>query len=108
MPTGKRDFPAYTDSNRLLSNLPGPTILFPVVDLSRQFEPDNDRLFTWWAPWRNMREKNIGWRIDYVLASRGLAERATSCVAERPFGTSDHCPLTASFDWSPAAAPWDK
>ncbi|MDB4977634.1 MAG: Exodeoxyribonuclease [Myxococcaceae bacterium] len=69
-----------------------------LVDLSRKFEPDNDRLFTWWAPWRNMREKNIGWRIDYVLASASLAERATACAAAREFGTSDHAPLTASFD----------
>jgi exodeoxyribonuclease III len=69
-----------------------------LVDLSRKFEPDNDRLFTWWAPWRNMREKNIGWRIDYVLASARLAELATGCVADRTFGKSDHGPLTASFD----------
>lgn len=34
---GARDFPAYLDSNRLLSNLPGTTILFPVVDLSHQY-----------------------------------------------------------------------
>ncbi|MEK1888969.1 MAG: hypothetical protein AAAB35_15660 [Phyllobacterium sp.] len=37
VPNGKRDFPAYLDSNRFLSNLPGTTILFPVVDLSRQY-----------------------------------------------------------------------
>ncbi|MGR4880540.1 hypothetical protein ACIPUC_14050 [Streptomyces sp. LARHCF249] len=37
VPEGKRDFPAYLDSNRFLSNLPGTTILFPVVDLSRQY-----------------------------------------------------------------------
>ena len=37
VPAGKRDFPAYLDSNRFLSNLPGTTILFPVVDLSRQY-----------------------------------------------------------------------
>ena len=37
VPEGKRDFPAYLDSNRLLSNLPGTTILLPVVDLSRQY-----------------------------------------------------------------------
>jgi hypothetical protein len=36
-PDGNRDFPAYLDSNRFLSNLPGTTILFPVVDLSRQY-----------------------------------------------------------------------
>ncbi len=37
VPEGNRDFPAYLDSNRFLSNLPGTTILFPVVDLSRQY-----------------------------------------------------------------------
>jgi len=36
-PDGNRDFPAYLDSNRFLSNLPGTTILFPVVDMSRQY-----------------------------------------------------------------------
>lgn len=34
---GKRDFPAYLDSNRFLSNLPGTTLLLPVVDLSHQY-----------------------------------------------------------------------
>jgi len=37
VPGANRDFPAYLDSNRFLSNLPGTTILFPVVDLSRQY-----------------------------------------------------------------------
>lgn len=35
--TPDRDFPAYLDSNRLLSNLPGTTVFFPVVDLSHQY-----------------------------------------------------------------------
>ena len=69
-----------------------------LVDLGRQFAPDDDRLFTWWAPWRNLRERNIGWRIDYVLASASLAEKATSCAAAREFGTSDHGPLLAVFE----------
>jgi hypothetical protein len=37
VPGGNRDFPAYLDSNRFLSNLPGTTVLFPIVDLSRQY-----------------------------------------------------------------------
>src|SRR6266571_9410273 len=37
VPEGKRDFPAYLDSNRFLSNLAGTTLLFPVVDLSHQY-----------------------------------------------------------------------
>jgi exodeoxyribonuclease-3 len=54
-------------------------------------------LFSWWAPWRNMRERNIGWRLDYVLASGALAARATSCQVLREFGTSDHAPVNALF-----------
>lgn len=66
-------------------------------DLGRRFEPDNERLFTWWAPWRNMRQRNIGWRLDYLLASPALAERAAGCGVDRQFGTSDHAPVTAQF-----------
>jgi exodeoxyribonuclease-3 len=64
-----------------------------LVDVGRKLDPDNDNLFTWWAPWRNMRERNIGWRLDYVLASPSIAEKAQSCVVMREFGTSDHGPV---------------
>lgn len=68
-----------------------------LVDVHRQFEPDNPDLFTWWAPWRNMRQRNIGWRLDYILASAPLAARAVSCRVEREVGTSDHGPVIAEF-----------
>src|SRR5437762_228731 len=57
----------------------------------------NGGLFTWWAPWRNLRERNIGWRLDYVLASRTLADRATACPVQKDVGTSDHAPVVATF-----------
>ena len=69
-----------------------------LIDVHRRFEPDNADLFTWWAPWRNMRQRNIGWRLDYVFASEPLAARATSCVVQRETGTSDHGPVIATFD----------
>jgi exodeoxyribonuclease-3 len=68
-----------------------------LVDVGRALAPDDDGLFTWWAPWRNMRQRNIGWRLDYVLASRELATAATTCVVFREVGTSDHAPVVASF-----------
>ena len=68
-----------------------------LVDLGRAFDPDNDGLFTWWAPWRNMRQRNIGWRLDYVFASDTLAARATSCPVQKDIGTSDHAPVMATF-----------
>ena len=64
-----------------------------LVDVGRKLDPDNAGLFTWWAPWRNMRQRNIGWRLDYILASPGVAERAQTCVVQRDFGTSDHAPV---------------
>jgi exodeoxyribonuclease-3 len=78
-----------------------------LVDVHRRFEPDNADLFTWWAPWRNMRQRNIGWRLDYVFASDSLASRATSCVVQRETGTSDHGPVIATFDFStPEGVPY--
>ena len=68
-----------------------------LVDVGRTLDPDNDELFTWWAPWRNLRQRNIGWRIDYVLATSTLASRAASSVSRREFGTSDHAPQVVTF-----------
>jgi exodeoxyribonuclease-3 len=68
-----------------------------VVDVGRRLDPDNNELFTWWAPWRNLRQRNIGWRIDYVLASAPLAERALTAQSRREFGTSDHAPVVVTF-----------
>jgi len=68
-----------------------------LVDVGRALDPDNENLFTWWAPWRNLRQRNIGWRLDYVLASAELAQRAVECRVLREFGTSDHGAVVATF-----------
>ena len=68
-----------------------------LVDLGRNLDPDNDNHFTWWAPWRNMRGRNIGWRIDYVFASAAVATKAVSCTSFREVGTSDHAPVLTTF-----------
>jgi exodeoxyribonuclease III len=64
-----------------------------LVDVARTLAPDDPGLFTWWAPWRNMRQRNIGWRIDYILASPSIAARAASCPVLADVGTSDHAPV---------------
>jgi exodeoxyribonuclease-3 len=68
------------------------------VDVGRTLNPDDDQMFTWWAPWRNMRQRNIGWRLDYVFASAALAARAISCSVQKEIGTSDHAPVVATFE----------
>jgi exodeoxyribonuclease-3 len=66
-----------------------------LVDVGRYCDPDNDRLFTWWAPWRNSRQRNIGWRLDYIAASAELVDGTTTCKVHRDVGTSDHGPVIA-------------
>jgi exodeoxyribonuclease-3 len=89
---------------RAIGQLPEERALFErllsegLVDVGRTLDPHNDALFTWWAPWRNMRQRNIGWRLDYVLASEGLAADARACPVLTDVGTSDHAPVVASFE----------
>lgn len=68
-----------------------------LVDVGRALDPSNEGLFTWWAPWRNLRQRNIGWRLDYVLASQSLFDRVVSCKVLTEVGTSDHAPVMATF-----------
>jgi exodeoxyribonuclease-3 len=86
---GQRD-----DERSLLSALLGRGL----VDVGRSLDPDNQALFTWWPPWRGMRQKNVGWRIDYVVASRVLGGRARRCRVLAEFGTSDHAPVVSEFE----------
>lgn len=74
-----------------------------LVDVGRAVDPTNEGLFSWWAPWRSMRQRNIGWRIDYVLASEAIHARTRSCVVQAQIGTSDHAPVVADFDLEDAA-----
>jgi exodeoxyribonuclease III len=64
-----------------------------LVDIGRTLAPDKTDMFTWWPPWRNMRQRNIGWRIDYILVSKAIAARAKACVVLADVGTSDHAPV---------------
>ena len=88
------------DERELLERIIGHSL----VDVGRAVDPDNDDLFTWWAPWRNMRQRNIGWRLDYVLASTPLAGRVVACPVLTDIGTSDHAPVMVTFSEMPATA----
>jgi len=69
-----------------------------LVDVQRRMYPGKDDVFTWWPPWREMRKRNIGWRIDYIFASASLAATAKSCPVLADVGTSDHAPVMATFE----------
>lgn len=68
-----------------------------LTDTTRALDPQNDRLFTWWPPWRDLRQRNIGWRLDYVLVSDSLFARTTFSKVLTEVGTSDHAPVMVTF-----------
>lgn len=72
-----------------------------LVDVLRATHPTATDLFTWWAPWRNQREKNVGWRIDFVLASAALACGTPSCVVRKEVEGSDHAPVVVELTMEP-------
>ena len=55
-----------------------------------EMDPENAGLFTWWAPWRNLRARNISRRLHNMLASAGLFARVQSWVVRPVGGTGDH------------------
>lgn len=62
------------------------------VDVYRELYPDKQE-FTWWSNRRGVRERNIGWRIDYFLTQRPLFAKISACsIATKQLG-SDHCPV---------------
>lgn len=67
------------------------------VDTFRKFnqEPNN---YTWWTHWANSRERNVGWRIDYVLASEAIASRVSDARIHANVMGSDHCPVSITLD----------
>jgi len=62
------------------------------VDTFRRFEEGADH-YSWWSQRFGIREKNIGWRIDYVLASPAAMKHVTGAFIHPNVRGSDHCPV---------------
>ncbi|MFN4005787.1 MAG: exodeoxyribonuclease III [Hylemonella sp.] len=70
-----------------------------LVDVYRRLEPDaTEAAYTWWSNRGQAYAKNVGWRIDYHLATPALAERARRTSIYKGEKFSDHAPLTVEYD----------
>lgn len=67
------------------------------IDTFRQFEKAGGH-YTWWSPMSRARERNIGWRIDYVLTSASLRPRLRKAFILPDVPGSDHCPVGVEMD----------
>jgi exodeoxyribonuclease-3 len=67
------------------------------VDTFRRFEPGPGH-YTWWSQRFGVRERNVGWRIDYVLASRAAMRHVRGAAIHPHVKGSDHCPISVDVD----------
>lgn len=63
------------------------------VDTFRYKYPDKEDSYTWWSYMANVREKNIGWRIDYFIVSDRIKENIEDAKIHSEIFGSDHCPV---------------
>ncbi len=69
------------------------------VDTYRRLYPDaTDASYTWWSNRGQAWAKNVGWRIDYQIATPGLGAKAVSAAIYKDERFSDHAPLTVDYD----------
>lgn len=64
-----------------------------LVDTFRHFHPEEEGKYSWWSYRAGARGKNVGWRIDYFLASPSLLERVKDATIYADVMGSDHCPV---------------
>lgn len=69
------------------------------IDTFRFFYPDMESIYSWWSYRFKAREKNAGWRIDYFLASKRLADKLTGAKIHTEIYGSDHCPVEVTIDF---------
>jgi len=70
-----------------------------VVDVYRHLQPDTtDACYTWWSNRGQAYAKNVGWRLDYHLATPAIAETARREAIYKDEKFSDHAPVTIDYD----------
>jgi len=71
-----------------------------LVDVYRRLHPEaTAECYTWWSNRGQAWAKNVGWRIDYQIATPGIAATARSASVYKDARFSDHAPLTIDYDW---------
>jgi len=68
------------------------------VDIFRQTHPDEGSHYTWWSNRKGVRERNVGWRIDYFLISPDLEDRVVAARIHSDVMASDHCPIELELE----------
>ena len=94
-PKGNRKNPGFTDEERgQFTNL----LNAGFIDTFRHFYPDQIDIYSWWSYRFQARQKNVGWRIDYFVATENLRDRLVDAKIHTEIFGSDHCPVELTME----------
>ncbi|PAV30522.1 exodeoxyribonuclease III [Virgibacillus profundi] len=68
------------------------------IDTLRHFHPDTEGIYSWWSYMKTIRERNVGWRIDYFIVSSRLKDYLQDSQVHSQVMGSDHCPIMLEID----------
>jgi exodeoxyribonuclease-3 len=68
------------------------------IDSFRHLNPNKEGAYTWWSYMAKVRERNIGWRIDYFITSKKVKEQIQQAGIYSEIMGSDHCPILLEID----------
>jgi exodeoxyribonuclease-3 len=68
------------------------------VDTFRHYHPDEPEHYSWWSQRTGARGRNVGWRIDYIMASPGAMPFVRGAHIHPLVMGSDHCPISVDLD----------
>ncbi|MDR1413521.1 MAG: exodeoxyribonuclease III [Puniceicoccales bacterium] len=94
-PAENHFFPGFTDEER-----EGMTNFLEAfgIDAFRKFYPNKAKCYSWWSYRMHARERNIGWRIDYTIVDKAIADKITSAFIRSDILGSDHAPVGIDID----------
>lgn len=67
------------------------------IDTYRYYNPNKEDAYTWWSYMKGVRERNIGWRIDYFLVSKRIINKVSNPTIYKDIYGSDHCPIGIKY-----------
>ncbi len=68
------------------------------IDTFRYKYPEKEEEYTWWSYMGHVRERNIGWRIDYFVVSDRIKDKIVDAKIHQSIMGSDHCPIELDLD----------
>ena len=88
-PNRYREKPGFTEAERKWMDA---VLAMGFTDAFRMFSDGGDQ-YTWWSYMTRARERNVGWRIDYMLTSEAIRQEIKRCIHLYAAKHSDHCPV---------------